>query len=289
MKVLVTGGSGLAGTHIVPVLLDRGHEVVSVDSQPPQGGLGRVQEGRAGLTLMQVDTTDFGQVTAAAKGADAVVHLAAIPNPVWRPEHEVFRINMLSNWNVLEAAEAHGIGKVMMASSINAVGASFWTFQPREYMPIDEELPTKAADAYAQSKWLGEQMAEAFCRRRPMQIASMRYHGLWTRERQSEWRAGSEKDSADDERLARNFWSWTDLDEAAEASVLAIEKDWNGHEAFFIQADDTTVTVPTDDLLRRWYPDAERKSSIAGFDSPISNEKAKRVLGWKPTATWRDA
>ena len=122
-----------------------------------------------------------------------------------------------------------------------------------------------------------------------MQIASMRYHGLWTRERQGEWRAGAEKDSADDERLARNFWSWTDMDEAAEASVLAIEQDWTGHEAFFIQADDTTVTVPTDDLLRRWYPDAERKSSITGFESPISNDKAKRILDWKPTATWRDA
>ena len=106
--------------------------------------------------------------------------MAAIPAPVNFPEHEVFRINMMSNWNVLEAAEIHDIPKVVMASSVNAIGA---VFSPNpvpdpEYLPVDEELPTRASDGYAQSKWLGEGMADAFCRRRQMQIASMRFHWL---------------------------------------------------------------------------------------------------------------
>lgn len=296
MKILVTGGSGLAGTSIVNLLLQKGYEVISVDSAPPSGAIRRMPDMESGLTTVTLDTTDFGKVVAVTKGVDAIIHLAAIPNPIWRPEHEVFRINMISNWNVLEAAEIFGVPKVVMASSINAIGASFWEAQVREYMPLDEDTLSKAADAYAQSKLLGEIMAESFCRRRNLQIASLRYHGLWSRERQAEWNKGSKsdiypakKDDANNERMARNFWSWTDLDEAAEASILAFEKDWVGHEAFFIQADDTTVTTPTDDLLKMWYPDAERKSTISGFQSPISNGKAKRILDWNPTRTWRDA
>ena len=110
---------------------------------------------------MRVDTTDLGAVIAITRGAEAIIHMAAIPSPTKDPEAEVFRVNMMSNWNVLEAAEIHGITKLVMASSINAVGAGF---SPAEldlpaYLPIDEELPTRAQDGYALSKWLGEEMA----------------------------------------------------------------------------------------------------------------------------------
>ena len=288
MKVFVTGGTGHAGAYIVPRLLAQGHTVVSADVRPPQGGLGNLGEVDQDLTHVIIDVTDYGQVVAAATGAGAIVHMAAIPNPIWRPEHEVFRINMTANWNVLQAAEVHAVPKVVLASSINAVGASFAPAVPREYFPIDERLPTKAADAYAQSKWLGEEMAEAFVRRRPVQIASLRFHGLWTRERQADWNADP-ANRVDGERQARNFWSWADVGEAADSCLLAIEADWPGHEAFFINADDTVLDEPTEELLARWYPDAERTRHIPGCASPISNEKAKRILGWRPEVTWRDA
>ena len=54
--------------------------------------------------------------------------------------------------------------------------------------PIDEEHPTRAEDSYSQSKWLGEEMADGFCRRRDMQIASMRFHALMDDERQADLR-----------------------------------------------------------------------------------------------------
>ena len=58
--------------------------------------------------FIRTDATDLGQMVAVMKGADAVIHMAAIPNPLIAPEHEVFRVNMTSDWNVLEAAEIHG-------------------------------------------------------------------------------------------------------------------------------------------------------------------------------------
>ncbi|MBT6682962.1 MAG: NAD(P)-dependent oxidoreductase, partial [Chloroflexi bacterium] len=189
----------------------------------------------------------------------------------------------------LEAAEMHGISKIVMASSVNAVGAVFSKgLTPRPYFPIDEEQPTFAEDAYSQSKWLGEEMANAFVRRRPgeLQIASMRFHGLLTQDRQGELRVRSD-DGAPDENAPKHFWGWVDLDEAAVACRLAIEVDWDGHEAFFINAPDTSSTIPTIDLVREAYPDAEIKGDLEGFKSAISIEKARRILGWEPKVTWR--
>ena len=290
MKVLVTGGSGLAGMAIAEDLTGHGYEVVRADrTAPPDAPDTRGQAGASAVRF--VDTTDPGQVISAMQGCDAVVHMAAIPNPRMASEFEVFRVNMLSNWAVLEAAEIHDVRKIVMASSVNAIGAVFSKeITPRPYFPIDEEQPTFAEDAYSQSKWLGEEMALAFARRRPgvVQIASMCFHGLLTKERQSELgtRAAA---GVLDEAGPKHFWGWVDLEEAAVACRLAIEKDWDGHEAFFINASDTSSSIPTLNLIRDAYPDSEIRGRLDGFTSAISNEKAKRMLGWKPRATWRDA
>lgn len=287
-KVLVTGSAGRAGTYIVEDLLGSDYEVVGVDTNPPRGTNAiRSQP----YTFRLVDVTDFGQVLSVMKGCDAVIHMAAIPNPYNVPEHEMFRINMLANWNVLEAAEILGIEKIVMASSINAVGAGFSKgITPRPYFPIDEDHPTFAEDGYALSKWLGEEMAEAFVRRRPgkVQIASMRFHSLKSKERQEELNTTS-KDTDVYGKVAKSFWGWTDIAEAARACVLAIEVDFGGHEAFFINSEDTTALEPTEELIEKVYPGAEIRSPMPGHTSAISVDKAKRLLGWKPEASWRDA
>ena len=277
MKIVVTGGSGRAGQQIIPELIAHGHEVINADrtSGPDQGA-----------HFMSTDTTDLGQVVTATRGADAIIHMAAIPAPVNFPEHEVFRINMMSNWNVLEAAEIHDIPKVVMASSVNAIGA---VFSPNpvldpEYLPIDEELPTRASDGYAQSKWLGEGMADAFCRRRQMQIASMRFHWLADTENRLKAQTTPKTDPTGREALA--FWGWTDLGHAAEACRLSIDNDWPGHEPFFINADDTRLAIPTMDAIEQVYPDVPLNEPLEGFASAIDNTKAKAMLGWSHPTTW---
>ena len=104
--VFVTGSTGKAGNYIIKDLLENGYEVVGVDRNDPDGTGAKRTEG---YTFKIADVTDFGQVVSAMKGCDAVIHMAAIPNPRIGPEHEVFRVNMMANWNVLEAAEILGI------------------------------------------------------------------------------------------------------------------------------------------------------------------------------------
>ena len=286
--VFVTGSTGRAGHYIVKDLVENGYDVIGVDQNPPDS-TDAVQS--QGYTFKTVDVTDFGQVLSSMKGCDAVIHMAAIPNPIMSPEHEIFRVNMTSNWNVLEAAELLGIKKIVLASSVNAVGAFFSkNITPRPYFPIDEEQPTFAEDAYSLSKWLGEEMADAFTRRRQgqVQIASVRFHGLMDRKRQIELNAASERAGAYDNN-AKHFWGWSDITESARACVLAIEADFDGHEAFFINSKDTSADEPTEELIKNVYPNAEIRRRMPGNSTAISIDKAKRMLAWKPKTTWRDA
>ena len=166
--------------------LSKGYEVVVADRVSPAEqsrtyGKGPGPAYRAtAVEFKQVDVTDLGQVVSVTADADAIVHMAAYPSPGPVTEDIVFRTNVMNNWNILEAAEMNGIKKIVMASSINALGASFGDHQPVDYFPLDENHRTRAQDAYAQSKWIGEQMGDAFARRRPggVQIASFRFHLL---------------------------------------------------------------------------------------------------------------
>jgi len=286
--VLVTGATGRAGEYIIKNLLEHGYDVVGVDKNAPGGTNAQRSQG---YTFKTVDVTDLGQVLSSMKGCDAVIHMAAIPNPIMAPEHEVFRVNMTSNWNVLEAAEVLGIKKIVLASSVNAVGAIFSKgITARPYFPMDEEHPTFAEDAYSVGKWISEELADAFVRRRPgeVQIASMRFHGLMERERQAEMNAAPSRGDGTGGN-AKHFWGWSDIAESARACVLALEVDFDGHEAFFINNEDTSADEPTEELIKTVYPEAEIRSPMPGNTSAISVEKAKRILGWEPKATWRDA
>ena len=272
MNVVVTGGSGRVGRYIVAELVAHGYDVTNAD---------RVGAPQDGVRFIRVESTDLGEIVAAFKGAEAVVHMAAIPDPLTDPEHVVFRVNMLSNWNVLEAAEIHAIPRVVMASSINAIGATFSKTRVAPlYFPIDEQHPTRVEDGYAQSKWLGEEMAAAFCRRREMQIASLRFHALLDSEEQREAQQRPVTDATDQRGRAKSFWGWTDHSDAARACRLAIERDWSGHEAFFINGTETVLAIPTTQAIDVAYPGVPLHKPLEGFASAIDASKAAEVLGW---------
>ena len=283
-KVLVTGGSGKMGQVIIGDLLANGYEVVSTDHKKP-----KITEG---FEFIPADVTDPDEAMRVMEGCDKVIHMAAIPNPLIASEWEVLRVNTMSNWAVLEAAEKHGIRNIVMASSINAVGASFSRHRvSRPYFPIDEEQDTLCQDSYAMSKWYGEIMADTFVRRNPgkMQIASMRFHWLGHKHEQLERKNARGTYLTNPlRRNAMDFWGYSDIEEAAVACRLALEKKWDGHEAFFINATDTFIEVPTEEAIAMAHPDSEIRTPLPGFTSAISPAKAKRILGWEQQHSWRD-
>ncbi|MCB1349448.1 MAG: NAD(P)-dependent oxidoreductase, partial [Maritimibacter sp.] len=131
MRILFTGGSGKAGREVVPYLLDRGHRVMNVDLVPLDDP--RVDNITADLTdgaqvfnvmSMYADFDELEPGTGVPR-FDAVVHFAAVPRILLKPDNETYRINVLSTYNVLEAATKLGIRKVVIASSETTYGVCF--------------------------------------------------------------------------------------------------------------------------------------------------------------------
>ena len=276
MRIAVTGGSGKAGPYVIADLLNHGHEVVNVD----------MVSGGTEVPFQRADLTDYGQTVSVLQGLEALVHLAAIPSPRHDPPEVVFSTNALSTWNILQSAELLGIGKLVLASSINAIGISFSKeIVPPQYFPVDEEHPTRAEDSYSLSKWVGEQIADGFARRRSVQIASFRFHGLL---REDEMQKLQRSPTANADRNVRGFWGYVDLRDAARACRMALEAEWEGHETFFINASDTILTIPTEEAITNAYPGVPLKRPIPEYEAAIGCSKAQRFFGWKSNISWRD-
>jgi nucleoside-diphosphate-sugar epimerase len=185
MRVFFTGGSGKAGRHAIRHLVDQGHRVVNGDMVPL---------GEPGVADLRIDLTEAGQVFNALSAYagfdelepgtgvpmyDAVVHFAAIPAILVRPDNETFRVNVLSTYNVIDAAVKLGIRKVIFASSETTYGICFAEGEVRpEYVPIDEEHPTVPHDSYAMSKVVNEATARSFQARSGIDIYGLRINNV---------------------------------------------------------------------------------------------------------------
>jgi nucleoside-diphosphate-sugar epimerase len=291
-RVVVTGGSGLAGKWVVENLVEHGYEVMNLDRVP--------MAKRTARTLI-TDITDAGQVfnalassTAPAefvddlepKPIDAIVHFAAIPRIMVTPDNEVFRINVMGTYNILDAASKLGIRKVIVASSETTYGVVFaHRHRNPQYFPLDEEYPVDPMDSYATSKVINEVTAKAFHARTGSDIYCFRIGNVLDPEDYAKFNKEWLKDPGMRKRIA---WSYIDGRDLANACRLGIEKDGLGFEVMNIAADDVSSDVPSAELIKRYYPDVPVKKKLGEFETLLSNEKLKRLLGWKQQHYWRD-
>jgi nucleoside-diphosphate-sugar epimerase len=275
MQVVVTGGSGLAGRAVVTHLIEHGYTVSNVDLAP----------GDPTAPFRRVELTDLGQTYGALRGAEAVVHLAAIPRPTFDVPEVVFRTNVMATFNVLEAASALGIRRVVNASSVSVLGFPFFErpFAP-EYVPIDEGHPLLPQDAYALSKRAGEELSAGFTRRGRISVIDLRFAWIHTPETFAAQLAPLWSDPSEG---AKNLWSYVDTRDAAEAVRLALEVDVEGHDACFIAAADSFMPTPSRELVSRYYPTTIIRDGFAGHASLLSTAKAARLLGFVPQCSWR--
>jgi nucleoside-diphosphate-sugar epimerase len=275
-RVVVTGGAGKAGRAVVRDLLERGHDVVSVD-------LVRDPNLTEGQQLV-ADLTDYGETVDALKGADAVVHLAAIPAPGLKPDELTFRVNTGSTYNVFAAAPLVGIRRVVWASSETTLGLPFEREVPR-YAPIDEEHPLLPESSYALSKVVSEEMARQFSRWNGIPHVGLRFSNVMEPHDYQRFPG-----SWDDPQLRRwNLWGYVDASDVAQSCRLALDADLSGAEVFIIAAADTVMNRPSADLMAEVYPAVELRAGLGEFETLLSIEKARRLLGYDPAFSWRDA
>jgi UDP-glucose 4-epimerase len=288
-RVLVTGASGRLGQAVVEELLGHDYEVVGADlASPPDGEVARsAGGGKRAFQFAQVDLVDVDKVAGAMSGAQAVIHLGAIPGPNRHPDEVVFGNNTRATFAVLQAARLNGVRKAVIASSISALGPSF-SPEPTTplYAPVDEDHPLLCADPYGLSKEVDERTAAMFHRRSGLSVAALRFSFVARPDEVGESAARVRRNPAGS---ARTLWSYVDIRDAAAAARLALDADGLTFEVFNITAADTLSDIPTADLLREFAPSVEIRQPMPGNASAYSIEKARRMLGYEPAHSWRDA
>lgn len=276
-KVVVTGGSGMLGCYVVREFVERGYEVLNVDVRPSEDPV---------CPTLIVDLEQLGECYSALTGADAVVHLAAIPAAHIRTPEITFRNNVMSTYNILQAAEGLGIRKAVIASSESSYGIVFAIHPPApKYVPVDEAHPQLPEDSYGLSKVVNELTADMFHRRSDMQIVSLRLGNVIPPERYASFPSFIH-DPAERERI---LWSYIDTRDAATACRLAVEAEGLGAVALNIAADDSSMAIRSRDLMAARYPGVgDFRAPLEAHETLLSNEKAKQLLGWQPVHFWRD-
>lgn len=270
MKIAVTGASGRLGRAVLDLALAEGHEVTAIDRSSA------VPADRNNVSSRTVDLTDYPRFADAAADADALIHLAAYASPSGAPEPVVHNNNVVASYNALAVAEAAGITRICLASSVNAIGGVY-SGQPRyDYFPVDEAHPGYAEDGYSMSKWAAEQQAAAFARRLPgLSVACLRLHALRDREDFAS-RPGNRPDAG-----RKDLWGYTPMPAAARACLNAVTGNLDGCEVFYVVAADTWRPEPSLELRDRYYPDVPVRGDLSGHRSFFDSSKAEKLLGWR--------
>ncbi len=289
MRVFFTGGSGKAGRHAIPVLQEAGHDVVNID---------RVPSGLPNTNELLIDLCDSGQVMGAMtqwagfdelestpQPYDAVVHFAAVPRILIGTDGECFRQNTLATYNVIEAAVKLGIKKIIFASSETTYGVCFAAGELKpEYVPIDEEHPTVPHDSYAMSKVCNESTGRSFQARSCADIYGLRINNVIEPHEYAENFPAYVKDPA---LRRRNIFAYIDARDLGHMVDRCLRTDGLGYEVFNVSNDDSSVAMPTDEVIRTFYDGVPMKGEMGPQDTFYSNAKAKRLVGFAPKYGWR--
>src|SRR5947208_2236043 len=174
-RVVVTGGAGNIGSHLVDAVLAAGaREVVALDALVrgvPENLAHALGTGRA--RLVEIDIRDREAVHANLAGTDVVFHQAALRwTRCQEAPRECQEVMVDGTFNVLEAAAAAKVGRVVLASSAVVYG------EPLR-LPLDEDHPTLGGTVYAAAKIANEQMGRAFARLHDLPVVTLRYFNVY--------------------------------------------------------------------------------------------------------------
>jgi len=293
-RVIVTGGAGRLGRFVVAELAEAGAEVVVLDVRPP------AVSSPGSVRFVECDLTNLENARRQIRDADAVVHLAAIPDPFSDPPDRVMGVNSVLTLNVCEACKSNGVRRVVYGSSESATGFGIHEVEHRPlWLPIDESHPCRPHETYSLSKYFGEIMVAEFARAGWIDAVSLRYSWVWLPSCADAvfriveaGRSGCVSDRP-------WFGSWVAPQDVATAIrcslnyLFAKPGDGSWFETFFVTARDTFLPIPTLEALRRHFDPLPEVRDPAYFqENPYASvfdiRKAERLLQWSPQCRWQN-
>jgi len=293
MKVLVTGGAGFIGSHLVDGLIARGHSVTVLDdlSSGTMDNL-KTHKGKSTFQFIQGDIRDAGAVKRALAGVDAVIHEAAmisVPLSIKNPEF-ARSVNVDGTLALLKASLGHGVKRFVFASSCAVYGE-------QAELPISEDAPLQPLSPYASSKLAAEKNCLAFHERDGLDTVCLRYFNVYgPRQTFGEYagvmmkflerlRSDQQPIIYGDGEQTRDFIFVGDV---AEATLLALERKGVAGEVINIGTGEATSINKLCEVFLRLVGKSELKPI---YEVPRSGDikhsladitKAKKILSFKP-------
>jgi UDP-glucose 4-epimerase len=288
-RVLVTGGSGFIGSHIVDVLVEAGHDVVVVDH--------RVPPHRADVVFEDVDLLDLSSVVAVTRGVDHVFHLGAVANVNYAYKYPVYStaLNVMGTVNILEAARINGLERVHLASTV-------WVYNGApDGVTADESVPfylNGAGHLYTSTKIAAEMLCHNYHSLYGVPFTVLRYgipYGPRMREElliPTFIRKALHGESLTVAGRGTQYRRFVYVRDLAEAHVLAMSEraaqqtyNLEGRRKVTVREVAERVRGLIGDQVRIEFV-AERAGDFAGRE--VCSDKAREELGWVPGVDFED-
>ena len=288
-RVVVTGGSGFIGSHVVDALVDSGHHVTVIDH--------RVRPHRPDVGFEDVDLMDLSSILAATKGAEHIFHLAAVSNVNYAYKYPVYStaLNVMGTTHILEAARINGAQRVHLASTV-------WVYNGApDGNPANETVPfylEGAGHIYTSSKMAAEMLCHNYSQLYKVPITILRYgipYGPRMREELlipifiKKALNGQPLTISGKGEQYRNFVYVRDM---AEAHVLAM-KDKGANQTYNLEGTRKVTVLEVaegikkvlgDDVKLEFVP--ARPGDFGGKE--VSASKAHQELDWFPTVSFEE-
>ncbi|KAL2812294.1 hypothetical protein BJX63DRAFT_248775 [Aspergillus granulosus] len=300
-RIVVTGGSGQVGQHVLTSLLAHGHDVLNLDIAPLPPSLA------SKVHTLRTDLTDSGQVHSALTSRfhptcpfdpaveplnqipDAVIHLAGYPRGMIVPDGEMYRVNTQSGYNVIEAACRLGIKKILVASTVCVYGPPYAEgVMDFPSFPVDESVDTDPMDVYAISKVCVEKTARGFAKRFASFGVDIYVFRLASVIPPGEYERFFTAWKSDPRDIKAVGWSYTDARDFGKMCHLAVMKDGLGFQVFNATNDEITVDtrLTASAFLAQAAPNVPFTREMGDTEAPLTNRKVKELLGFEPDHSW---
>lgn len=296
MRVLVTGGNGFIGSHILNQLVNLGHEVANIDVSDPSP---IAREVESEVTFIEGDVTDPVDVydTVARFDPDRIVHMAAmLGRPSEVQPRRAFRVNVDGSLNVLEAAVTHDVERVVAASS----SAVYGEVDP-EFDRLTEAVPREPHNVYGMSKYSLEYLGSTFQRQHGLEFAAIEpVHGLGP-----DRRRGNVEDAFVVKAAVSGYqfdvpglgypYEVIYIEDEARAFVDAALADDLSHDRYIAGTGEQVTLAEFVEMVRARVDGADLGITEPDEDSelvkrpPSDAKRLREDFGWEPTHTVGEA